>query len=63
MTLNLLSRYDDLQSYAELIQRGGKEKIEIKLKALMSSMALAMTLAQPVTAMSADLVEYYDNGY
>ncbi len=63
MTLNLLSRYDDLQSYAELIQRGGKEEMEIKPKALMSSMALAMTLAQPVTAMSADLVEYYDNGY
>ncbi len=33
MTLNLLSRYNDLQSYAELIQRGGKEEME-KLKGL-----------------------------
>ena len=37
--------------------------MKIKLKALMSSMVLAMTLGQPGTAMSADLVEYYDNGY
>ena len=37
--------------------------MKIKLKALLGSMALAMALAQPVTAMSADLVEYYDNGY
>lgn len=42
---------------------GGERTMKIKLKALLGSMALAMALAQPVTAMSADLVEYYDNGY
>ena len=58
MTLNWLSKYDDLQAYAELIRLGGKEKMIVKLIFFLIFAMSAPAFAQDVPSPGDKTVEY-----